>query len=231
MQNIEDSINSLRKKIDNIDNELAKLLKERSEIVHEVGVLKHKSGAAKSMVRPGREAGMIRKVAKRDLGIFPKYAASLLWRLIISASISLEEKITILVDKNDKNVIAPVNNYYAGILEVLEKNNVKEILAAAAKNKKFIAVIPTEGSFYKDSSVKKLFSGENSLKIFGIIPFVYEKKPKNFYYLVGRATPEETDNDISLFIGKNGLTKKSGFVTENKAGIYVGSYAKEFQVK
>ena len=228
MTNIEDSINILRKKIDAIDAELVNLLKERSEIVDEVGHLKHKLGGAKSMVRPGREAVMIRNVVKRDIGKFPKIGAAYLWRLIISASISLEEKITILVDRNDSEVNAPVANYYAGILETAKKNNIKEVLNAVAKNKTFIGVIPARGAFFKEKWCRDLFAKD--IKVFGILPFFFDKTPKQFYLLVGRVTPEATGEDVSLFISKTGLVKKSGFITEAKGMIYAGSYAKEFKV-
>ena len=49
----EDGLLELRQQLDNIDNELLKLLNDRMKLVHKVGALKAKSGGA--IYRPERK--------------------------------------------------------------------------------------------------------------------------------------------------------------------------------
>lgn len=91
MDNEEKNLNLLRKTLDNIDSKLLKLLNKRMQTVHQVGVVKAKSGGA--IYRPEREKSIIERLEKESLeqnGSLNKSAIEALFLEIFAISRNLE---------------------------------------------------------------------------------------------------------------------------------------------
>ncbi|WP_420903686.1 chorismate mutase [Candidatus Magnetaquiglobus chichijimensis] len=89
---------ALREAIDAIDDRIHDLLMERIERVLEVGHLKSVQGNVSpdpSFYRPEREASIHRRLEARHRGPLPKAALHRIYREIISASLSLEKRLTV----------------------------------------------------------------------------------------------------------------------------------------
>lgn len=83
-----------RKQIDAIDTEIIRLLNERSEIVHEIGVIKKENGL--EIYAPEREETLLRSlVAKGEGGRLPEKSIRAIYREIMSAALALEEDLKI----------------------------------------------------------------------------------------------------------------------------------------
>ncbi|UTJ06792.1 chorismate mutase [Arcobacter roscoffensis] len=78
----------LRNKLDSIDEELLKLINERMEVVHQVGVLKAKSGGA--IYRPEREKEIIDRLETMNSGKLNRAAIEALFLEIFAISRNLE---------------------------------------------------------------------------------------------------------------------------------------------
>ena len=78
----------LRDKLDNIDNELLKLINSRMKIVHEVGVVKAQSGGA--IYRPEREKAIIDRLESLNEGMLNRAAIEALFLEIFAISRNLE---------------------------------------------------------------------------------------------------------------------------------------------
>ena len=63
------SLEELRKKIDEIDHQLVKLLNERAQVVVEVGKLKNKTD--KPIYAPDREKKVLEKIVNDNTGPLP----------------------------------------------------------------------------------------------------------------------------------------------------------------
>lgn len=92
----EDGLLELRNKLDDIDNKLLNLLNERMKLVHQVGIIKAKSGGA--IYRPDREKAIIDRldeINKKNLGLLNRSAIEALFLEIfaISRNIELPENI------------------------------------------------------------------------------------------------------------------------------------------
>jgi len=61
----EDELGKIRNSIDSIDDKILRLLKERTECVASAGRLKDLKKSKKSIIRPGREAEMVRRVSEK----------------------------------------------------------------------------------------------------------------------------------------------------------------------
>ena len=78
----------LRDRLDNIDNELLKLINNRMKIVHEVGVVKAQSGGA--IYRPEREKSIIDRLDAANDGMLNRAAIEALFLEIFAISRNLE---------------------------------------------------------------------------------------------------------------------------------------------
>jgi chorismate mutase/prephenate dehydratase len=82
------NLNNLREEIDNIDNNILKLLEQRMQIVKSVGELKHKSGG--SIYRPEREQEILDRLKNEKKGIINSEAIEAIYLEIFAASRNLE---------------------------------------------------------------------------------------------------------------------------------------------
>ncbi|TVR43433.1 MAG: prephenate dehydratase [Planctomycetota bacterium] len=82
-----------RQAIDRIDQQLVALLSQRSKAVHAIGEAKTRRGL--SIFVPHREQEVFQRVCSYNQGPLPDTALRAIWREIMSASIALEQPITI----------------------------------------------------------------------------------------------------------------------------------------
>ncbi|MBF0622174.1 MAG: prephenate dehydratase [Magnetococcales bacterium] len=88
------TLDGLRDAIDSVDDKIHDLLMERAQYVLQVGRVKgHAPGVA--FYRPEREARIHRRLEKRHRGPLPISGLHRIYREIISASLSLEKKLTV----------------------------------------------------------------------------------------------------------------------------------------
>ena len=88
------SLDDLRQKIDAIDTDIIRLLNERADIVHEVGVVKKRDGL--EIYAPEREEKLLRKLCEKGKGgRLPDNSIRAIYREIMSAALALEEDLKI----------------------------------------------------------------------------------------------------------------------------------------
>lgn len=88
------SLEDHRKKIDEIDTDMIRLLNERADIVHEIGMIKKENGL--EIYAPEREEKLLRRlVAKGEGGRLPEESIRAIYREIMSAALALEEDLKI----------------------------------------------------------------------------------------------------------------------------------------
>src|SRR5215217_7716258 len=87
---------AIREKIDAIDDQLIRLLNERADLVHEVGLVKKANGT--EIYAPEREESLLRALLAKNAelkGRLPESAIRAIYREIMSASLALEKDLTI----------------------------------------------------------------------------------------------------------------------------------------
>lgn len=91
-----EGLGDLRTRIDEIDEQLQRLLNERADCALRVGAIKQASGdKAPVYFRPEREAQILTMLKARNTGPLPDDAVATLFREIISCCLSLEQPLTI----------------------------------------------------------------------------------------------------------------------------------------
>lgn len=86
-------LKELRERIDATDEEILKLLNQRMEAVLEVGKVKTKNNA--NYYAPHREQAIINRLIAMNTGPFPNSALQIVYKEIMSASISLEKPLSV----------------------------------------------------------------------------------------------------------------------------------------
>ncbi|MGD2095442.1 MAG: prephenate dehydratase [Phycisphaerales bacterium] len=87
------SLEELRKRIDEIDHQLVKLLNERARVVVDIGKLKSKTD--KPVYSPDREKAVLERVTKANEGPLPDKCIVAIWRELMSGSFFLERPLRI----------------------------------------------------------------------------------------------------------------------------------------
>jgi len=87
------SLEQLRKRIDELDSQLVKLLNERAKVVIEVGKLKNKTG--RPIYAPDREKQVFEKISGANEGPLPDRCLVAVWRELMSGSFFLERPLRI----------------------------------------------------------------------------------------------------------------------------------------
>jgi len=90
---VQDKLAKLRDGIDAIDDKILELLNQRAKLVIEVG--KTKQGSKADFYVPSREQAIYRRLVEGNPGPFPEEGIRRVFREIISASLSLEEKMKV----------------------------------------------------------------------------------------------------------------------------------------
>jgi len=87
------SLEELRKKIDELDHQLVKLLNERARVVVEIGKLKSKTD--KPVYAPDREKDVFARISGANKGPLPDRCLTAIWRELMSGSFVLERPLRI----------------------------------------------------------------------------------------------------------------------------------------
>jgi chorismate mutase/prephenate dehydratase len=80
----------LRERIDTLDDEVLRLLSERAQYAHRIGVIKQGN-----LYRPEREAQVLRRMVEANPGPLPEDAIRTIFREIMSACLALEQPLKI----------------------------------------------------------------------------------------------------------------------------------------
>lgn len=88
-------LKQLRKRIDEIDEQLQKLISERGAVALEVAKTKKDSGEDNGFYRPEREAQVLRRVIERNEGPLSDESMARLFREIMSTCLALEQPMMI----------------------------------------------------------------------------------------------------------------------------------------
>jgi chorismate mutase/prephenate dehydratase len=94
-QSREDLLTPLRARIDELDQQLVRLLNERAKVVVEVGQVKRRDENAMPIYAPDRERVVLEQVRKFNAGPLPDACLEAIWRELMSGSFALERPLRV----------------------------------------------------------------------------------------------------------------------------------------
>jgi chorismate mutase/prephenate dehydratase len=90
-----EKLRPLRERIDALDAQILDLLTQRAHAAMEVGEIKHAENADGPVLRPDREAEVVRRLQRLNSGPIPREAVAAIWTEIMSACRGLERGLTL----------------------------------------------------------------------------------------------------------------------------------------
>lgn len=138
----------LRDKIDALDHQILELLNQRAQTAIEVGKVKHKYDAGDAVIKPEREAQVIRALQKDNLnGLFLNSSVESVWTEIISACRGLERGLTVayLGPKGSFSEQAAYE-FYGHAIQTLACPSFDEVFRAVEAGQADVGMVPVENS-------------------------------------------------------------------------------------
>lgn len=140
-------LSDYRKEIDRIDDEILRLLNERSKSVIEIGRIKKEQDADANLHTPAREAAIIERLVKQNTGPFPSEAIRPLYREIMSASLSLEgpQKVAYLGPRATFTHMACMQKFGSSA-QYIPVHSIKEVFNEVERGRANFGVVPIENT-------------------------------------------------------------------------------------
>jgi chorismate mutase/prephenate dehydratase len=136
-----------RKEIDRLDDQILRLLNERSKSVIEIGRLKKQSDNEANLHTPRREAEIVDRLMNRNTGPFPNEAIRSVYREIMSASLSLEgpQRVAYLGPRATFTHLACIQKF-GNSAQYLPVNSIKDVFNEVERGRANFGVVPIENS-------------------------------------------------------------------------------------
>jgi len=138
----------IRRKIDALDNQLLKLLNERADLVHEVGLVKRAEGT--EIYAPEREETVLRALAGKSAelkGRLPEKSIRAIYREIMSASLALEKDLTIAYfGPEATNTHQAARSKFGASVNYTPEVSISDVFDVVARGNADYGVVPIENS-------------------------------------------------------------------------------------
>jgi chorismate mutase/prephenate dehydratase len=140
-----DEMSELRARIDAVDEEIVRLLDRRARMARRIGEIKQERGL--EAYAPARERAVLDRVASLSVGDFPKRGLEVVFREIISSSISLEArlKIAYLGPENTFTHEAALRSFGTSV-QLVPQPTVAEVFARVERGEAEYGIVPVENS-------------------------------------------------------------------------------------
>lgn len=207
------SLERLRRRIDEIDDQLHDLLMQRTLIVREVAAAKALgAGADETMphgsqalaMRPDREAEVTRRLVGRHQGELPVLVIVRLWRELMTAKTRLQAPLKVLVYHGDNPFgYWDLARFYFGSPTPLEAmGSAPQILDAVSRQTNSIGILPAPNGDANDWWTALLTDGLKNVEIVASLPFVFggdEAIALPRAFVVAPIEARRTGDDTTLF--------------------------------
>lgn len=139
------SLKDLRKKIDDLDEKIIRLLNERTDLVLEIGKLKSDEG--QGAYAPDRETEIYQKIDRLAKGSLPAEAVKSIYREVMSAAISLERpvRISYLGPEATYTHLAALSKFGSSV-KYVPAITISEVFREVDQKRADYGVIPVENS-------------------------------------------------------------------------------------
>ena len=204
-------LQTFRDKIDEIDEDIIRLLVQRMDVILRVAEFKKNNGE-KFFIKSSREADMVKNLLRKVDKKFPHLAIVNIWRKIITVANMQEQPLRIVIhnpnDISDYGYL--VREYYAPEVPISHFDSANNVILELERNEAQIAIFAlpkAELDEHKEDAKENwwvaLANNRKGLRVFAKIPFVEsadEEKNRDQIQLVAVAAkePEKSSDDNSL---------------------------------
>ena len=194
----------LRREIDTVDDAIQDLIVKRTALVAKIG--KSKARAGGRVLRPGREAAVLRRLVSRHTGAFPAPALVRMWRELMAASAGIQAPFSLAVHMPEEGSgLAEVARAQFGSLGKLTPyKSAGEVIGAVAEAKASIGIVPAPRLEDPDPWWRNLVGSEATVpQVIARLPFIGSadgEGPEDGAMALAFAQIEETGDDRTLIV-------------------------------
>jgi chorismate mutase-like protein len=198
-----ESLDDLRRRIDAIDDALHDLLIERAEIGRRIGTIKGAALNGAAAWRPGREAQILRRLARRHRGPLPKAGLVRIWRELMTAFLRLQGEFTVAVraGADDGTCREVARDHFGSLTAIRSHETSMQVLREVGEGRAAIGVLPLPQQDDAHPWWPMLLASDADLpRIIARLPFVPGSLTgsKQEALVVGRVPLEQSGADRSL---------------------------------
>ncbi len=202
------TIETLRQRIDEIDDAIHELIIQRADIVREIAGAKHaaKGGDERVFVRPGREAKILRRLADRHRGDFPLPELTRMWREMIVGSTRMQGNFAVSVclpDESHTDLWDLARDHFGSHTPITTHGNPLTALRTVLDGQATMAVLPWPEDADRDPWWRALTSDDpRTPRIVARLPFVMTERLREgpSALVVGHVDAEPTGDDRSFLV-------------------------------
>jgi len=136
---------ALRHRIDQLDEQIVRLINERADHARKIGAIKARDGI--KPYNPSREIQVYKKVAARNKGPLPDQAFKAIYREIMSATIALEHptRVAHFGQSGTFTHLAALTKFGSSV-EYLPTRDIRDVFLAVSRGRADYGVVPIENS-------------------------------------------------------------------------------------
>ena len=136
------SLDELRRKIDTVDDSILELLKKRTDLVKQIGVLKNSQQT--NIYRPSREALLLRRLLAQNSGDFSAASLIRVWKEIIGTSTQMQGGLSIAYCPIDDvlNANRLVREGFGSSVSLVNLQSPEEVIHSVIKGDVSIGLVP-----------------------------------------------------------------------------------------
>jgi chorismate mutase-like protein len=204
MASSDTALTRLRREIDAIDDAIQDLIVERTALVGKIGRSKAKAGGP--VLRPAREAAVLRRLVARHSGPFPAPALIRMWRELMAASAGLQAPLSLAVHvpREGPGLVQVARAQYGSLGKLTPYTSAGEVIGAVAEAKASIGVVPAPRLDDPDPWWRNLVGSEATVPpVIARLPFIASAEregPEDGAMALAFAGAEETGDDHTLIV-------------------------------
>jgi chorismate mutase len=191
------TLSAVRAQLDAIDDSLHDLLMQRAAIVDGLASSRAKSG---TILRPGREADILRRLLARHAGPLPRAALVRLWRELFAASIQQQGGFSVAVYAREPAMARLVPEHFGALTAARTHPTPSRALAAVTRGEASVAVLP----FPEDADAPEMewWPALNApqLSVVARLPFFADGEAEADALVVAPGAPDPSEHDLSLLL-------------------------------
>ena len=190
-----ETLGALRAEIDSLDDAMQDLLVRRAEVVHRLA-----AGGAKpagTVLRPGREAAILRRLLGRHSGPLPRAALVRLWRELFASSVAQQSNFSIALPPDP--ALARLAAEHFGVNTPQRQHpSLHAALAALGTRDATIAILPWPRESDRDAEEWWAHFDPSYLSVIARLPFYSDKEPPLEAAVIGLHPADPSGHDATL---------------------------------
>ena len=196
----DDQLARLRQEIDALDDALLDHVMRRVELVNGVVAAKRAAGTIGHYLRPGREAAILRRLARANTSAFPTPALIRLWRELLCAMLPVQGAFSVVVGGNTIPLWDTARDFYGSDTRMNSVADGVAAMAAVRDGENEVAVVAADD----ETLIRALMApSEQPISIVAFLPFVAmrpETGQRCPAFVLSRHRPEESGEDRTVLV-------------------------------